>query len=179
VPDRTEDTVTKYRSYLRRALGGLTALVIGVVALFVAAPSSPASASEMACNYNDDFNACLRLDYQGYGWWSVHVGLDVRIRQTSAQQLIDCGVTFDAALYGDDGSDGDDDRIRLVTLRPGFPVASEAGLGAELFQVNVNDTELDEDDGQDELEVHVSYYDCRTGMRSRVFHTGILRGSYG
>jgi hypothetical protein len=101
------------------------------------------------------------------------------MRQTSAQRLIDCGVTFEAALYGDDGSDGDDDHIRLVTLKPGFPVVTDIGLGAELQQVNVNDAELDEGDGQDELEVHVSYYDCRYDLRSRVFHTGILRGSYG
>ena len=171
--------MTKHRKYLVRMLSGFAALAVGVGTFLATTPPSSASVTDLACNYDTNFNACLHLEYQGYGWWTIRVGIDVHMRQSSAQQIIDCGGTFDAALYGDDGGDGDDDFIRRLTIAPGSPVAGESGLGADLFQVNVNDSDLDEDDGQDELEVHITYYDCRIQSNSRVYRTGIVSGYFG
>jgi hypothetical protein len=160
-------------SRLLKVLAVLAALVTGLV---VAAP--PASAAEQACNYDNTFNACLRLDYNGYLWWSPHVGLDVHMAQWYAQSIVDCGGNFQATLWGDDGGGSSDDKITDLVLQPGWPSAGPTGLGVEFALPNLYETRLDEDDdSEDEIYARISYFDCNTRL-TQTFRTGTIHGYF-
>jgi hypothetical protein len=89
-----------------------------------------------------------------------------------AAEIVGCGADLKASLWGDDDGGSSDDFIRNFVVTPGWPVATPTGFFADLYTLNLS-TELDEDDGEDELYARVSYWDCHTGL-TRSFRTGIL-----
>jgi hypothetical protein len=155
------------------------AAVLAMLAVSLVAAAPRAAASEQNCNSGDRvFVACLRFDYQGYGWYNAHVGLDMTLPPQYGAEIVACGADLKASLWGDDGGGSSDDHIRDFVVTPGWPVATSTGFFADLYTLNISGTDLDEDDGEDELYARVSYWDCHTGL-TRSFRTGILWGYYG
>lgn len=151
-----------------------------IVAVSLLATPSSASATTQACNYdNVTFNACLNFDYQGFFWYDASVGIDVYLPEQYGREIIACGANFKASLWGDDGGGSKDDFIRNFVISPGWPSAGPNGIGAELYTLNLNADDLNEDgdDNEDELYAKVSYFDCHTGL-TREFRTGTIRGDY-
>jgi hypothetical protein len=158
-----------------RSVRALAALLAVAGLALVAAPRASA---EQACNYDGrSFNACLNLDYVGYGWYNGHVGLDVKLPQQYAQEIVNCGAYPEASLWGDDGGGSADDYIRSFVPTPGWPVATSAGFSTDLFTQSINSNQMDEDDGTDEIYAKVSFWDCHTGGY-RTFRTGTIRGEF-
>jgi hypothetical protein len=169
--------MTNHHTLRARPLRVLTALAaaLAIVAasLAAAAPSASAASIPNACNFDFvTFNACLRFDDRGPGRWDAVVGIDVVMPEQYAREIIACGADFRASLWGDDGGGSNDDFISHMVLRPG-PAAGPGGLSAE-FSVPVDSSQLDEDDGEDEVYARISFFDCHTGL-AREFRTGTVR----
>lgn len=168
-----------HRSFRARRHQVLAALTAGlaIVAASLAAAASPASAASTAnaCNYdNVSFNACLRFDDLGSGLWDAQVGIDVYMPEQYGREILACGANFRASLWGDDG--GNDTLISNLVLKPGWPSAGSTGIGAE-FTVPVFSSQLDEDNGRDELYVSISFRDCHNNDTRR-FRTGTVVGYF-
>jgi hypothetical protein len=146
------------------------ALAVIGVALVAAAPR--AFAADMACNYDSTFNACLSFDYLDYLWYDVHVGVDVHMAE-DARAIIRCGGNFTAELKGDDGSNNGE-HITDLALAPGWPSAGPDGLGVEFVTRYVNSSQLDEDDGRDELHAKITYFDCNTRLTNTLWTSDIV-----
>jgi hypothetical protein len=164
-----------FRARPLRALAALAAaLTIVAASLAAAAPSASAASIPNACNFDFvTFNACLRFDDRGPGRWDAVVGIDVVMPEQYAREIIACGADFRASLWGDDGGGSSDDFISNMVLRPGWPAVGPGVLSAE-FTVPVNSSQLDEDDGEDEVYASISFVDCHTGL-TRQFRTGTVR----
>jgi hypothetical protein len=159
-----------------RSLWALAAL-LACAGLALSATASHASV-EQACNFDGkSFNACLNLDYRGYGWYNADVGVDVKLPAQYAREIVECGADPAASLWGDDGGGSADDYLRDFVLTPGWPSANALGFSMDLYTQSINSRELDEDDGQDEIYAKVSYWDCHTGG-TRTFRTGTIRGEF-
>jgi hypothetical protein len=165
----------------------LVALIVALAALAVWSPrasaDTPASSGRDACNYDGwSFYACLHFDYKGYGWWNASTVLHVNMSTDYARGVINCGpgAQFRASLWGrdEDNDHSQDDFIRNLVLTPGWPQASYNGLDARFYTVDIPDSQLDEDDGTDELFVRMSYRDCNTGF-TRTFDTDDMVGNFG
>jgi hypothetical protein len=166
--------MTQHRTFRARPLRAVAALAIVAASLLAAAPS--ASATDNACNYdNITFNACLRFDYADYFWWHAHAGIDVYLPEQYGREIVACGANFQASLWGDDGAN--DQFIRDLVIKPGWPAAGPTGIGAEFDAQYLHGSDLDEDDGEDELYARISYFDCHTGL-TRNFVTGTIRGDF-
>jgi hypothetical protein len=163
-------------SQISRLAKRLAAFAIVAGSLLVAAPH--ASASEQACRYDSrTFNACLSFDSLGSGFYDAHVGLDVTMPEQYAREIIACGGRFQATLWGDDGGFGQDDRLRDLSVAPGWPVAGPNGLGVEFIARDIPRIDLDEDSGTDEVAARISYLDCHT-QSWRQYATGTIVRSF-
>jgi hypothetical protein len=174
--------MTKHLKRRTRALQALvTAVAMIAVCAFAAAPRASAAVDSrgLACNYDGvTFNACFSLQYVGYFWWTAHVGLDVRLPEQYAREVLDCAPNFKASLWGDDGGGSSDDFLRNLVVDTSWPPTADAsGIGARFVGLSVNNTQLDEDDGADELYARVSFFDCHTGL-TRNFRTGIMQDNF-
>jgi hypothetical protein len=157
----------------RRRLAAAAAVIAGVSLL--AAPS-PASATIQYC-HSESFisNACLYFVQIGLSdHVDAHVGIDVYMPEQYGREILQCGGNgqFAAALWGDDGGGSGDDFIRNLVLNPGWPAGGMDGIGAEFTALDVRPSELDEDDGEDEVYARISFLDCHTG-ETRHFTTGV------
>ncbi len=136
--------------------------------------AAPASAAQQACNYDGvTYNACLTIEYQGSGWWSVHIGLDSYMPKWYCDAIFPSNSIF-ADLWGDDSTDH---RIAYIPLKPGSPsCGSNGGLFAEFYAPYVR---LDEDAGSDRDEVYgaVTYFDS-IAREWRTYHTGTITGYF-
>jgi hypothetical protein len=161
----------------KRLLGVLAAVAALLTGGIVTATA--AEATDMACNYDNTFNACVALDWNGYGWYRVYAGLDAHMSQQYAQAIVDCGTGFRATLWGlEDHWYGDSSvKITDLVLQPGWPAASATGLSFEFGLPNLYETALDTNSGDDSVWAAISYYDCNTGW-TRTFTTGTLHGYY-
>jgi len=174
--------VIKHSTYGARPLGALAA-ALAVVAIFLLAAAPRASAdlaSDPHCNPIEgaQYSACLSLPYRGYLWWDAQVDVTVYLPEQYGREVVACDPDFRAVLWGDDGGGSQDDEIRHLWVGPGWPVAQSYGISAALFAQSIYDSQLDEDDGTDELYARVSYFDCHTGLR-RYFRTGTITGNFG
>ncbi len=146
-------------------------------ALFVAVPNASAQ-SQLACNYDGvSFNACLHFTVS-YSWWSGHAGLDLTMPPGYAQEIMACNPNFKAELWGDDGGPGKDDFIRPFQFAPGSPQLTPTGISADVDGLNVLDSQMDEDDGRDELYVKFTYIDCHLPGAPREIRTGDFVGYF-
>lgn len=130
------------------------------------------------CHHDRSSNACLTLDWGStLEWLDAHVGFDVYMPEQYATEVLACypgGPDFRASLWGDDGrrgADPSDDHIRDLQVEAVWPIAEPTGISAEFIGPGLNVSELDEDDGEDQIYARGSFYDCHTGAR-RDFTTG-------
>jgi hypothetical protein len=157
----------------------LAALAVIAVSLLAAAPRASADTQTQACGYDGKtYYACLRFDYVGYLWWNGAAVLHVNLPDQYAREVIACGADLKASIWGDDDGDAGDDFIRNMVLAPGSPQVDYAGILANFTTLNLNSSNLDEDDGTDELYVRVSYWDCHTGL-TRTFRSSNYVGNFG
>jgi hypothetical protein len=172
--------MTNHRGFRARPLHALAAALIIAASLLAAAPS--ASASGPYCDHDSDFNACLWLDWNGTlspSYWTAQVGIDVHLPEQYGREIIACGNSdFQASLWGDDGGGDDDDFIRNLDLKPGWPAPGTDGIGAEFIQQYVDQSDLDEDDGQDEIYARISYHDCHLPHSRFEFRSGTFRANF-
>jgi hypothetical protein len=174
--------MTKHRGLRARPILALTGALILVISLFGTAPSASADdlPSDPHCNYDSSFNSCLRLyDPGAFLWWGVEATLDINFGEQYARDIIACGNSdFRAKLMGDDGGSGDD-FIHDLVLQPGWPAAGPAGIGVEFKLPFIHNDDLDEDDGEDELYVSISFKDCHNNNQPRqVYRTGKIIGFF-
>jgi hypothetical protein len=164
----------------------LVALVVALAALAAWSPQAsadtPASSGRDACNYDGwSFYACLHFDYKGYGWYNASTVLHRNMSTDYARALIACGGYFKASLWGrdEDNDHSQDDFIRNLVLTPGYPQASYNGLDVRFYTVDIADSQLDEDDGTDELFVRMTYRDCNSGLVTQTYDTDDMVGNFG
>jgi hypothetical protein len=174
---------TKHRGLRALPIQALAGALILVVSLLATAPSASAGdlPSDNHCNYDSSFNACLRLyDPGAFLYWGVYAGLDVYFGEQYARDIIACGNSdFKASLWGDDGGGGKDDFIRDLVLQPGWPAVVPGGIGVVFDLPFIHNDDLDEDDGEDELYVSISFKDCHNNNLPRqVFRTGTIHGYF-
>ena len=150
----------------------------GVVAGSALAAAPSASATDPACKYDGrTYNACLRFDDAGWGFWHANVGIDVYMSEQYAREVIACGADFKATLYAHDSTQAS--LVSNLWLKPGWPAAGPGLIGAEFDARYLHHGILDEDPGADadELYASISFYDCHTRQR-RSFTTGIHRRDF-
>jgi hypothetical protein len=166
----------------RRALAATLGVI--AVALVVLAPQASANqrlgSDTRACNYDGRFfYACHLLTTKSLFYWDDDALLHLNMPEQYAREVMagaaNCWVDFRASLWGNDGGSGidsDDDFITDLQLDPGWPRADWSGLEAHLSVQHLPEYRLneDDDDGEDELYVRISYVDCHTGF-IRTFQT--------
>jgi hypothetical protein len=172
--------MTNHRTFRARPLrAGAVALAIVVTSWLWAA--APASAVPSTCNDTSTFHACIQVDLVGVQpggtEWTVQAGVDVRLPEQYAREIVACGNSnFQASMWGED-SGNDDDFLRNLVIQPGWPSAWNQGLSASFIGLNVRDSELNEDDGEDDIYARISFLDCHTGL-TRNFKTGVIHGLF-
>jgi hypothetical protein len=165
------------------------ALAVIAVSLAVAVPrasaNQPIGGSSPACHYDGfSYYACLnQFEYVGFLWYNASAYWHINMSEEYAREIINCqgGPQFTAALYGNDdgpGPDSSDDYIRGMSVAPGWPRADSTGLEVHFFVPNIYYTDLDEDDGTDELFAQMSYWDCN-GQQWHSRYTDNLVGEMG
>ena len=164
----------------RRAL--LQVLVIvGALVAALGLTATPASAAQV-CNAAADRDMCLWVDALGGGIYRVHVGIDVPMTETQAQEYIDDPlVPFEADVWGDDGHKIDAFlfSVRLVSLQVGRTTTGRPSLAGD-FEVLVTGNTLDEDPpGQeDEIRARVLLIDRDTNLTTGVFISDQMSGRW-
>jgi hypothetical protein len=155
----------------------LLAVAFAAATLLVAAPRASAQ-TELACNYDYvSFNACLHFTYD-WGWWTGYAGLDLKMPQRYAQEIVDCGPNFKAELWGDDGGPGKDDYIRPFQIAAGSPQVTSTGISVNAVGNTISPKQMNEDDGRDELYVRFTYIDCHDPGRVHELHTSDIVGEF-
>jgi hypothetical protein len=134
--------------------------------------------SRRAATTAGPYYACLRFDCVGYPWWNGAAVLHVNLPDQYAREVLACGADLRASIWGADGSDSEDDFIRNMVLAPGPPQVDYAGISANFNAPNLNSSQLDEDDGTDELYARMSYWDCHTGL-TRNFRSSNYVANFG
>jgi hypothetical protein len=170
--------MTKHRTSQARPLRALAALAaaLGILAATSLAAAAPASAVDGPhCKHDQFSNACLTFDGSRAGrGWDAYVGIDVYMSEQYAREVLACDENFRASLWGDDGARGpssDDDHIRDLDIQPGWPRADSTGIAVEFISRDIDTSELDEDDGDDQIYARVAFDDCNKGER-RNYITG-------
>jgi hypothetical protein len=156
----------------RRLLPAVAGLAVASGAVAVVA--SPASAAGPACNYNSEFNACLWITETSPGSdvYNVHMGIDVHMSQTQAQDILARGGGFYAKAMGDDPVYDN----FLFYLDRVYQTATPDGLSAE-FDKTVSGAKLDED-WDDTDEVYGTVGLTNPGWGTRFFNTGEIHGDF-
>jgi hypothetical protein len=175
-------TTKHSRGWRRRALSALGALVITASAWAVTAS---AVSAEMACHWPPEggSNTCLTIEPVGNGFYSVHVGIDIQMSPQAAQTIIaengrGWGQPLAALIMAHDHDDPAADTTGLFELHPQWVAAGNDGLSAEFYDNEVHSSQLNEDDGQDEVCARVIlYFDSSTNLE-RIFHSGCISGNY-
>lgn len=152
-----------------RLAAAAAAVAVGMV---MAMPeiASAAPTDQQACKVEaNQGNACITIGSFSEGYWLVHGGVDFIVSPGYGQQLINqCGTSvITAELWGDDGSDSDDDFLAHVPLKPGWPAAGGNLISAE-FEWRYLSSLLDEDNGTDEVMIRFYLYDCNGNPRRRL-----------
>jgi hypothetical protein len=157
-------------------------LALGLVAGASLATADAASASgglhEQVCGGQAGrYTVCLYITddpqspYSHY--YKVHVGIDVTMSQSDAQNIIDGGGAISARMYGADAVF--DDNLQGVTRS--WWSAWEGGLSAE-FDRSISGGVLDEDpEGVDEVYARVSLYVPSSGV-TRYFNSPEVEASF-
>jgi hypothetical protein len=157
-------------------------LAVGLVAGASLATADAASAAgglhEQVCGGQANrYTVCLYITddpqspYSHY--YKVHVGIDVRMSQQDAQNIIDGGGAINARMYGADAVF--DDNLQGVTRS--WVSAWEGGLSAE-FDRSISGGVLDEDpEGVDEVYARVSLYVPSSGV-TRNFNSPEVEASF-
>ncbi|MGR6924009.1 hypothetical protein ACU635_57930 [[Actinomadura] parvosata] len=142
------------RRRLLRVLGVVLAPVAAIVLI-----GQPAHATQ-ACTGQTTSNVCLTIDDAGGGLFRVTIGIDWRIGQVPAQQIIDApGDPFTAAVFADDSSGW----LFSVPIT-NVGASADAGLSAE-GSVLMPRIWLDEDfNDVDEVLARVKVNDSRFGV---------------
>jgi hypothetical protein len=119
---------------LHRLLAGPVIAGLMVLAQTLTVGSASAAVTDPACNYDFvHFDACLY--FTGSGELNVliaHAGLDERMAQASAQEIVASPGSVWGSLWADDGGNGRDHWIADLSVDPGWPAAGTDGLGVEL-----------------------------------------------
>jgi hypothetical protein len=171
-------TITEPATRRGRALRALAAvLAIVAVSLTASAPRASAASYGPACNYDNSFNACLRLDIARVALFNPVVGIDVHLPEQYAREIVACGADFKASLWGWDNGGSEDDFIANMVISPGWPAGSSTGLSSEFFLNYVDSNRFDEDEGTDELYARISYWDCHN-RQTQKFRTGIITSEF-
>jgi hypothetical protein len=172
---RTTGITGSLRATMRRRLVQVVAALAIVTGLSVATAGTAVAANvgEWACDYDDHHNACLYITNLGDNMYLVHVGVDIYMTQQDAQNIINSGFLPTATLYGDDGSS-----LSFVTTVPlaGSPTAWSGGYSAE-FDTVVSGSQLDEDDGVDEIVAKVRQW-IPASQRTLVYKTGRVTSAF-
>jgi hypothetical protein len=166
------------------------AAVLGIFAVSLVVTVPRASANQAsgngnsACHYDGvTYYACLeQFQYTGYLWYNGSAFLHVNLPEQYAREIVGCpGSSYHASLWGNDGgpgADSDDDFIRDLVVAPGWPQANYSGLEVHFYTQSISDSQLNEDDGADELYVRMSYTDCHTRLTYSYISDNIV-GNFG
>lgn len=165
---------------MHRLLAGPAIAGLMVLAQTLTVGPANAAVTDLACDYDFvHFNACL--NFQGSGELNVliaHVGLDERMAQASAQEIVAGPGSVWATLWADDGGGGRDHFIANLTVDPGWPAAGTDGLGVELsapvslFDLNEDPTAGDDD----EIYARIDFDDRHGHIVER--RTGTVHGDF-
>lgn len=154
------------RCSLQRGLARV--LAIAAVASGVIGLTAASALAEQRCSGAPAANVCLEVVQLSNGNYDVVIGIDYHVGLQDAQAIIDCpGDPFNALVIGDDGSESENDRLFIVPMT-NMGASAEFGLSAD-FHTVVFRSQLDEDDGTDEVFGRVVLVDCRVG--TRIFDT--------
>ncbi|MGH8612900.1 MAG: hypothetical protein ACREYF_12985 [Gammaproteobacteria bacterium] len=132
------------------------------------------------CNQMGGSNACLWVTPIGADIYRVHVGIDVSMGEEDIEAAIllqeQGGSVFSASIWGDDGSDADDDRLFDVPLV--FQGPGPNGYGGD-FEVLASGEILNEDTSrfgsrQDEIVGKIRVFFPRTNQ-TITYETGVVR----
>jgi hypothetical protein len=161
----------RIRHRLTRSFAVLLATAAALVGF-----TTPAHASDPKCNFIEGRrNVCLFIDQLPDGRWAVHVGIDINMTRRQAEAIVGTGNSpFTAEIRGDDGDESEDDyQFGLPLTRL---VATDKGLTGE-FDLQVDGSALDEDDGTDEIFARV-HYALPNGTRIFTYDTPNFVGNF-
>ncbi|MEV4320365.1 hypothetical protein [Actinocrispum sp. NPDC049592] len=162
----------------------LAALAIaGALVLPQAAAPASAAVTDMACNFDFvTFNACLNFDEPQVNVMNAHVGLDAKMPQRYAQEIVDIGgLNAQAQLWFTNGNGEQTRFIASMAVRPGFPRADPVGfeLGLDANDLSRASLNINTARGaQESFFVVVSYFDPNSQGSWKSFRTGTVTGDF-
>lgn len=167
---------------IRKVALSAAAATLGLVAMAApaaaAAPSTPTPLTlpQGTCNVSESAQWCLFITKPDAGvrQYRIDVGIDLRMSQRDAQEIIDAPGDPLTVQMWDDDVDRDHPlfRVPAVSLH-----AAESGLSAD-FAIVVSGAKLDVDAiGEDEVFAGITFRDPRTGQ-IRTFDTTTVRHAF-
>lgn len=153
-------------------------LVGAMLVLPQAAVPASAATGDLACNFDYiTFNACLNFTEPELDVWDAHVGLDAKMPQRYAQEIVSYGgLNTQAQLWSTDGR-----HIADLTVLSGFPTAGPTGLGVRLFVTGLSSSSVNlnpNPGAQESFYAVVSYFDFHSQGSWKTFRTGTVTGDF-
>jgi hypothetical protein len=162
---------------LSRLIAGV-ALAVGAMVLPQATVPASAAVTDLACNFDlINFNACLNFTEPTPNVLDAHVGLDAKMPQRYAQEIVAFGgLNTQAQLFSTTG--------RFIVDLPvvsGSPTAGPTGLSARFLATGLLRSDLNINPGagaQESFFVQVSYFDFHGQGVWKTFRTGTVTADF-
>jgi hypothetical protein len=162
----------------------LAALAItGALVLPQAAVPASAAVTDLACNFDFvTFNACLNFDEPQINVMNAHVGLDAKMPQRYAQEIVAIGgLNAQAQLWFTNGNNNQTRFIADMPVRPGYPRADPVGFELGLDANGLSRATLNINTGpgaQESFFAVISYFDPHSQGTWKSFRTGTVTGDF-
>lgn len=155
----------------------------GALVLTQAAAQAAAGVADLACNFDFvTFNACLNFDEPEVNVMTANVGLDAKMPQRYAQEIVsEGGLNTQAQLWFTNGNGNQTRFIADMAVRPGSPSAGPTGLGVSLVATGLSRATLNINPSagaQESFFVVVSYFDPHSQGTWKSFRTGTVTGDF-
>ncbi|MFL6124900.1 hypothetical protein [Actinophytocola sp.] len=155
-----------------------TALAVAALVLPQAVVPASAAVTDLACNFDRiTFNACLNFTEPTLNVLDAHVGLDAKMPQRYAQEIVDIGgLNTQAQLFATPGR-----FIADMAVVSGSPSAGPTGLSVRLITTGLSRGDLNINTGagaQESFFVEVSYFDPHGQGAWKTFRTGTVTGDF-
>jgi hypothetical protein len=162
---------------LSRLIAGAV-LAAGALVLPQATVPASAAVTDLACNFDFiTFNACLNFTEPTLNVLDAHVGLDAKMPQRYAQDIVAIGApNAQAQLFATNGR-----FIADLPVSTGFPAVGPSGLGVQLAATGLARGDLNINPGagaQESFFVQVSYFDPHGQGAWKTFRTGTVTGDF-